>query len=342
MPVETPTFQPEGTPDSALQAFDSGQSWAARQQNMRVQKEAADRAQDEYDIARPYKQAKTVADIATAQAAMNNATRMQELKIKAATTAKEANDAFIDANTLADYNAKASALAEVQAKYSWMEMFPEYKPFVDAVKNARAEAHVSAIADAKLEEQLSVADDNREQRAEAAALRASTATDVANIQAGAKTDAAKTAADSRESVAATTAAGRREAAKLKVDRQYELEVTIEKRDDAIRKGDTEKAQIYQDHLNKMNATAEGSPARTLPTSVPAKAAPADAAAPTEVHVTIPGAGAPAAVHPDAAIVKVDGKTYRVFKDKDGNRAYMKDGVFVEIPDEEEKPAAEPE
>lgn len=334
-----------------LNAFDSGQSWAARQQNMRIQREQAAREQDNYEITRPYKMTKTVADIATTQAALNNATRMEELRIKAAATAKQANDEFLDANQLASYSDKAAALAGVQAKYSWMEMFPEYKPFIDTVKNSRAEAHVSAIADAKLEEQLSKADDDREAREEAAALRASTSEKVATINAGAKTDVADTNAKSRESVAATTAAGRLQAANLKAKRQYELEVTIEKRDEAIRSGDREKAQIYQDHLNKMNTTSEGSPGRTLPTAVPDAKKAGDESSPV-ITVNIPGAdsggeeassSSPVAAHPDAPVVKVDGKTYRVFKDKNGNRAYNKGGVWIEIPDEDEdKPAGTPE
>lgn len=315
-----PTFEPQGTPSETLNAFDSGQSWVARRQQMEIQKQQASRAQDEYDIMRPVNQVKAVADVATAQSAINNLKRMQELRVQAAAAAGPANDEFQDALQLADFTAKADALAGLQGKYAWMETVPGYKPFVDAIKNARAEAHVSAVADMRLEEQLAATKAQQDARIEAATIAAEGRGNVANTRADAAVQVAEIGAKARTESAITSADGRYKAAQLKLERNYELERTIEKRDEALAKGNTEDAQIYQDHLNKMNATASNTPERPLPTTAPMpKAAPATPA--------------PAIKLPSAKIppkVTIDGEDFPVFKDKDGNLAYLKDGKYIPI------------
>lgn len=315
-----PTFEPQGTPTETLGAFDSGQSWVARRQQMEIQKQQAARQQDEYDIMRPVNQMKAVADVATAQSAVNNMKRMQEMRIKAASVAGPANDEFQDALQLADFNSKADALAGIQAKYAWMETVPGYKPFVDAIKNARAEAHVSAVADMRLEEQLAATKAQQDARIEAATIAAEGRGNVANTRADAAVQVAETNAKARTESAATTADGRYKAAQLKMDRNYELERTMEKRDEALAKGNQEDAQIYQDHLNKMNATSSSTPDRALPATPPA---------PKVAPVT----PSPAIKLPSAKIppkVTIDGQDYPVFKDKDNNLAYLKDGKYIPI------------
>lgn len=280
------------------------------------------RQQAIFDIGKPVLEAQAQANIVTAHSAVATATRMANLRTQAAAVSPTANDEFIEANQLADFNAKADALAGLQAKYSWMSLVPEYKGFVDTLNHARAEAHLSALADMKLEEQMAQAQTAADTRIAAATIGANARTDVANTNAGARVDSANIAADSRTTVAATSAAGRLEAAKLKAQRDYELEVTVEKRDEALQKGDTERAQIYQDHINKMNTSTANAPDRALPTNVPVK--PSVAPSPV-IKLNTPK------IPPK---VSIDGNDYPVFKDKDGNVAYLKDGQYIPI----EKPA----
>lgn len=148
----------------------------------------------EQAILMPVTQAKAEADKLSAVASIANATRIQNLRGQAAAVSKTANDEFLDAMQLADFNAKATALAGLQAKYQWMDLIPEYKGFVDTINDERLKAHGSAIADATMERQLAAED-----------IRYNRALDVANVTAGARRDVAETNAGSREQVATTNA-----------------------------------------------------------------------------------------------------------------------------------------
>lgn len=141
-------------PDSYNIGFDRQQSLMDRSHERGLTRRDESRKEAEYAVMQPILAAKHQAEFATATATLTNAKHMEELKTRAATESVQAAKDFTEANQLPDFSKKASALAEVQAKYSWLTMIPEYKGFVETVNNARAEAHMSAMADAKLKEQM--------------------------------------------------------------------------------------------------------------------------------------------------------------------------------------------
>lgn len=154
MPV-VPQFESQG---DAGQAFNAGQnagmSLMERAQQMQQRGDQEARQKAIFDTALPLLQAKNQADIATAQATMAGFQRAQALRTKAADQADTAMGEFEDAQQLADWNDKADAMGGLQAKWAWMEQIPEYKPFVNAINDARIQAHTSAMADAKLNNDL--------------------------------------------------------------------------------------------------------------------------------------------------------------------------------------------
>jgi hypothetical protein len=327
-----PTFESGGNPSVASQGFEQGVNLgesmmdrAQRRQLLQGREERdkleEDHKQAAYTLMQPVMAAKAQADLAANVATLANAKHNEELKKRAAEESVNAAKEFTDANMLADFDAKASALAEVQAKYSWMAMFPEYKGFVDTLNHTRAEAHLSAIADAKLEEQLANAQAARDARIEGETIKAGSRTEVATIGAEARQSVAETNADARIGATQITAKGRYDAAKLRADRAYAFEQAVEQRDEALANGDNEKAQLFQDHINAMNYQAPGASDRPLPKTAPKPKAKTEAAP------------APVIVLPKAKVppkITIEGQDYPVFKDKNGNYAYLKDGKYVDI------------
>jgi len=187
MPVYS-EFQSEG---DAGQAFNQGQnagmSMMERAQQMEQRGAQEERQKAIFQAAMPVIQAKNQADIATAHATINHVVQTQNLMTKAAQVSDTANTEFQDAMQLADRDAKANALSAVQAKYSWMDQLPQYKPFIAAVNQARVDNHTNALADMKLSGDLEVAKANNLTRQYVADQGVQKATDVANIRAAAST-----------------------------------------------------------------------------------------------------------------------------------------------------------
>lgn len=187
MPVYS-EFQSEG---DAGQAFNQGQnagmSMMERAQQMEQRGAQEERQKAIFQAAMPVIQAKNQADLATAHATINHVVQTQNLMTKAAQVSDTANTEFQDAQQLSDWTAKADALGALQAKYAWMGQLPTYKPFVDAINNARVEAHQSAMADMKLTGDLEIAKANNSTKQYIADQRAQGAADVANIRAAAST-----------------------------------------------------------------------------------------------------------------------------------------------------------
>lgn len=332
-----PEYNPGGNPSPASTALyagiDQGESMMDRAQarQLRASRDqrdqaAEDRAQAAYTLLRPVEIAKAQADLAANVATLANARHMEELKKKAAEDSVQAAKDFTEANQLADFDSKASALAQVQAKYSWLAMIPEYKGFVDTLNHTRAEAHLSAIADAKLEEQLAQAQAAQDARITAATIAAGSHERIAETNAGSRETIAASNADAKLGASQITAKGRYDAAKLRADRAYAFEQAVEKRDEALQAGDTEKAQLYQDHIAAMNYQAPGAGDRQLPKSAPKPKA-AEESAPAPV-IVLPKAKVPPKV-------TIDGKDYPTFKDKHGNYAYLKDGKYIDIEAQDE-------
>lgn len=305
-----PTFDPQGRPgeavDAGLQGFSTGLSWMDKIQQMRQRQDQDERAQAQeqrnqaiFEVTQPVRQAAAQADLVTAQATLANATRMQNLRTQAAAVSKQANDDFIDANQLADFDAKASALAEVQQKYSWMSLLPEYKGFVDTVNHARADAHASAVADMNMERQLEASRLSNEARHYATDVNADVRRDTAQINTEAKIQSAEIGAKSRV-----------DSAKERSNRTYELEKTKALYDKAVEDGDQAGADIFSQRIQKLNHITKTAYEASMEGSQPA---------------------ATQTVKPASAMVADKYKTGAIYKDAAGKRAkYLGEGKWEPI------------
>ncbi len=295
------TFQPgplsaRGVTGTDL--FDSGveaqQSMMQRASNIRQSQQMEEmRAQEiqKQRILMPVLQAKAQADQISAVSSIANATRIQNLRGQAGAVSKAANDEFLDAMQLADWNEKANTLAGLQAKYQWMSLIPEYKGFVDTINDERLKAHGAAIADAKMEEQLTAAD-----------IAHQRAIEVATIGAGAKTTAAETAAGSRQAVADTNAGSRVEVAKISAgghaeNRDARINIAkykalqqsaLDADRQAAKATDDDQAKLLRQHAEQFRAAAEkelAKPAEPVKFNVPGAEAGATPTAPEDTPAT---------------------------------------------------------
>ncbi len=126
--------------------------------NQRANQEAQ-RAQSQFQVLQPVLQAKAGADIASAQASVANAARMEQFRAQAASESPGLNDEFLSALKQPDFQAQSDALAALQGKVAYMEVLPEYKGFVDTVNNARAQSHASALANLHIDAQRQIVED---------------------------------------------------------------------------------------------------------------------------------------------------------------------------------------
>lgn len=187
MPV-IPQYMGSANPGQAFnQGLDSGMSMMERAQQMEQRGAQEERQKAIFQAAMPVIQAKNQADLATAHATINHVVQTQNLMTKAAQVSDAANAEFQDAQQLSDWTEKANVLGALQAKYAWMNQLPTYKPFVDAINNARIEAHQSAMADMKLNNDLELAKVNNSTKQYIADQRLQGVTDAANIRAAAST-----------------------------------------------------------------------------------------------------------------------------------------------------------
>lgn len=231
---------------------------SALRQSQQMEQMRAEEIQKQ-QILLPVIKAKAQADQISAVSSIANATRIANFRGQAAAVSKPANDEFLDAMQLADWNEKASALAALQAKYQWMSLIPEYKGFVDTINDERLKAHGAAVADAKMEEQLTAAQIAADTRQSVAETLAGSRTAVAETSAGARRDVADTNAGARVTAAQLSAEGhaasretRLDIAKYKALQQSALDADRQ----AAKATDEDAAKLYRKHAEEFRAQAE--------------------------------------------------------------------------------------
>lgn len=278
-------------------AFNSGveeqqsmmQRASALRQSQQMEQMRAQEIQKQ-QILMPVIKAKAQADQISAVSAVANATRIANLRGQAAAVSKPANDEFLDAMQLADFNEKASALAGLQAKYQWMSLIPEYKGFVDTINDERLKAHGAAVADAKMEEQLTAAQIAQSRAIEVANIGAGARQAVAETTSGARRDVAETNAGARVASATLSAEGhaasretRIDLAKFKAYQQGALDAD-KNAAKAQAAGDSDSAALYQKHATEFRSQAEkelAKPAEPVRFNVPGAGASAPEDTPAE-------------------------------------------------------------
>lgn len=196
--------------DSYQKAEDDRMSLMERASRVRQSQQMEQmRAQEiaQQQIMAPVNEAKAKAELVGVAAGVANQTRIENLRAKAAAESPTANNEFIDATSVADWDAQSTALMHLQAKYSWMGLLPEYKGYLDAVDKARANAVTRAATDKALATREEIARQNNEAR-------------TAGYQAGleGRKYSADQAASSRVAATQITADARKDSAGAAMDR----------------------------------------------------------------------------------------------------------------------------
>lgn len=182
-----PTFEPENasygrTGQAVLSGEEQGQSMMDRATRLQLAQQQQSDLHNEIVAKMPLIQAQAQLEQEKARAALHGAMVTTDLEQRAARESSGFNSEFQDIlayNPTYDvpasdgtpegdaeqklnakyatqqmWNERATRLAALQPKIAYMSQLPQYKPFVDAVNNARIQMQGSALANAKLEEQL--------------------------------------------------------------------------------------------------------------------------------------------------------------------------------------------
>lgn len=222
-----PQFEPEGSPGETVgistQVGNATSSWATQAQQRAASRQNMQQQAAQFQIMQPVLQAKAQADITGSMAQIANAKRMEQFRTEANTAAPQAQQEFLDATKIADWDEQANELGALQAKYSFMGNIPEYKPFLDAVDNARHKAETRALMDKTMEAKQNQLDALVQGRSDVAAQNAATREDVAQIGADARTGAATIGATARTQAAQIGGDARVAAAGVRANQPAEIE-----------------------------------------------------------------------------------------------------------------------
>lgn len=265
--------------------------------------------------------------------------------------------------TQATLDARSQKLAAIAAKYSYMAVIPEYKGFINRVNAEAANAHLQAASNLRLEELMNAAQYRADASRYGADVRASATVGAAGIRADASTQNTETRTQGRlteqqmrneGSLQQIAAKGENAVEKdAKVIQYLSSEAvradqeakSVEATDPALAETLRTNAARLRDQMVKKSTYAGGSPSSpTAPGApVPRPAAPVDNSPSPAIAVSIPGselpasnggvqtaAVAPTKVDSKASTVSIGNKTYPIFSDKHGNRAYLIDGHYVPI------------
>src|SRR5690349_1255811 len=122
-------FQPATAPgyitQSYNQGFDRSVSMMERAARFKQEQQLREQQIEANKVLAPLHEAQAKAQIVGAGAAIQNNVRLENLRTQAALASKPANDEYLEATQLADWNQQEVALGNLQAKYAWMGNIPE-------------------------------------------------------------------------------------------------------------------------------------------------------------------------------------------------------------------------
>ena len=127
------------------------QEMRQREQALAMQQQAQDLQREKWEIERPVLQAKLNADILSYGFDLTDRKATEELRAKAATAAVELGNKYREVIQLADWNARNTALKELQQEYGWLGRFGQFAHVIKAVDDSRAEAVANILTEKKLE-----------------------------------------------------------------------------------------------------------------------------------------------------------------------------------------------
>jgi len=186
MPVLA-TFSPQNenyarSANAFISGQDAGLSMVERKQQMELQQQREDRLQFGFEAQKPLIIANAQANLLSANAAIQNGARMEQLRSQAAAQSKGFNDRYLDAMQIKNWADRSQALSVLQPEISYMALFPEYKGFVDGVNNSRVTANDSAMADRNLKNTLNNTTLKNESAQAIADVRAQSAMDKQKLE----------------------------------------------------------------------------------------------------------------------------------------------------------------
>lgn len=358
------TFQPSQGADP----IGNIQSYMQRAQNYRAQEQQMQQEKAKFQAFLPAIVAKRNADVVSAQASIANATRMEQLRGKAAETSADYNDRFLNILSIPDEKDRSDTLGAFMGEIAWLDnpALPEYQGFARAVKDERAKSYTEALTNMKLDQHLQETQEAIQGRVDKAMIDANARRDTtgmvvegrrdtANIRGSYQQKIAEINSDTRLSIEDKRA--KKQGIQLE-DLQNRAAEADQMASDAQRDGDVQLAQTFRqnaaslrDAIQKTTTFAGSTPSAPRdasqdprPTARPSVSTPAPAlrlggltaegrasgeAAPSEASPSV----APTKVPKTATSVSIGGKDYPVFKDANGNRAYKIDGHYVPIQSE---------
>ena len=262
------TFQPAAPVgsgvESAYRGIEQADSMMQRASQLRQQQQMEQLRQDQIEqekILMPVKVAQAKADIITAGASVALATRQQQIRQQAGAVANQANDEFLGALKLADWESQGAELAGLQAKYSWMGTLPEYKPFLEAVDKARANAINRALTDQTIEGHMEQARILSAGREKVAGITGDTRETVAQIAAGARTGSSEIAGKARvdaAQIAADTRASGHDATTARTEYKTLMTAADHADANAVKmeaQGNADEAKVYKNHAKELRDRA---------------------------------------------------------------------------------------
>ena len=362
MPVLSPQFdaaQPAATQANlALQSENDTQNWmtqAAQRQQLSANTQETQARTAQMQAVLPAVIAKAHADQIGAQNAVATATAQQLARASAGPQATAANKEFLgimgldpDENPDTTSNIALSEdpvemheqrlnqLSALQAKYSGLELIPEYKPIYNQIEEAKKNEYEMVAKHLSAKTELEARRYQADAMTDRAVIAADARQKVAETTAGARTESAAITAGARKDAAQTTASAgmNREAFKQFSDTALSYEAAaLKETDDAKAAQMLSTAKQFRDRAQRLQ---EGSPASGgAKVTAPDTAAPSAPAgeAPASPAVTQPAVVAPTHLPKGATTVTIAGKTYPVFKDAKGNHAYKMGDHYVPIESE---------
>lgn len=326
----------------------TAQSWMTSAQNRKIQAAQEQRAQQSFDILKPVQEAKAKADIAEQLVSLDGAEQTEKARANSYGMLPTARQDFNDMMLTADPDSRVQNARDWLGKYAQLDSVKELQPEIKSYKDAIAGILTENLAMKHYDSAIAVAETGAASREAVAGTAAGSREAVAGTAAESRVEAANIRAQAASplekqvmSIKAAEKAGDTESADLLREaldkksggKSYELEQSISLRDEALADGDKERAQMYQDRINKIDSFAAAPINRNLPASG-RPAAPKAPAATALPRITLPSdapvLSSPMTVPKDATSVKIGEKTYPLATDSKGNRAYLIDGHYVEV------------
>lgn len=262
-----PAAPPGHSVDAAISGIESGQSMMQRASNLRQSKQMEEMRQQQLDqlkVMMPVIQAKQQADTATAAAALSISQRQQVLRTQAGVAGPLANSEFLEATSLADWNTQSFELARLQAKYAWMGNLPEYKPFLDAIDKARANAVTRAVTDQTLEARMEMAQTAADAGVQKVEAQQAGATERTAMTADSGVKRAEIGADARKATG-TQSTDITDRMEFRAAQQSAIQADKDA-SKASAAGDEANALIYRKHAQEFRDAAKKAITKSEPTS----------------------------------------------------------------------------